>query len=172
MSMFQAQSSVNPNDHARASAVYPDHEFQDRIPSYAIDQPSSEGARNASHEAVLGTMLTPGTSITTSNAASPTDLSNHSHDLSEADAEDCLQMFRRQHLEYLSIMYLPPEMSAEQLLQQRPFLWLCIMAASAKRVSQQRSLNERIKTEVAQRLIHNFECSIDLLLELLVVIGW
>ncbi|KAK8110566.1 uncharacterized protein PG998_007023 [Apiospora kogelbergensis] len=47
---------------------------------------------------------------------------------SYAEAEAILHEFRTKRLRHFPILYIPPEMNAQALQRDRPFLWLCIRA--------------------------------------------
>ncbi|KAL2864261.1 Zn(II)2Cys6 transcription factor domain-containing protein [Aspergillus lucknowensis] len=88
-------------------------------------------------------------------------------------AEEYLTLFQTQFLPYFPCVHIPPDTTAEQLRQERPFTWLCIMAATCKLAAQRRALYDNIKTIVAQRMIHtSANTDIDILLGLLIYLGW
>lgn len=58
------------------------------------------------------------------------------HEPSPAEAEECLANFRTHKLKYLPFLSIPSSTSAQQLRQDRPFLWLCIMALGTRSTSQ------------------------------------
>ncbi|GKZ30329.1 hypothetical protein AbraIFM66950_008751 [Aspergillus brasiliensis] len=86
-----------------------------------------------------------------------------------SEAEEYLSMFVTQKLPYLPFVYFPPGTTAQHLHSDRPFLWLCIMAVTSKSPSQRRTLCDRIRDTVAQRMV--LDCygrDLDFLLGLLV----
>ncbi|GLA09832.1 hypothetical protein AnigIFM60653_000773 [Aspergillus niger] len=90
-----------------------------------------------------------------------------------SQAEEYLSMFVTQKLPYLPFVYFPPGTTAQHLRSDRPFLWLCIMAVTAKSPSQRRTLCDRIRDTVAQRMV--LDCygrDLDFLLGLMVYIAW
>ncbi|GLB23587.1 hypothetical protein AtubIFM61612_004182 [Aspergillus tubingensis] len=90
-----------------------------------------------------------------------------------SQAEEYLSMFVTQKLPYLPFVYFPPGTTAQQLRSDRPFLWLCIMAVTSKSPSQRRTLCNRIRDTVAQRMVHDcYGRDLDFLLGLLVYIAW
>ena len=88
------------------------------------------------------------------------------------DVEECLQTFCHSMLRYFPFMNPPADLA--WLQRERPFLLLCICAASSKSTKTRVVLGERIKQTVADRLVVNSHgiVNIDLLLGLLVFIAW
>jgi hypothetical protein len=93
-------------------------------------------------------------------------------ELSPAKAEEYLLNFRTYKSKYALFIHIPPTTSAEQLRQERPFLWLCIMAVSSKSTAEHQVLGRKIHKTVAQEMVVQFERNIDLLLGLLIFINW
>ncbi|KAF4979890.1 hypothetical protein FZEAL_4001 [Fusarium zealandicum] len=88
-----------------------------------------------------------------------------------AEAERYLKKFR-EWLKYFPLMVLPYDMTAETLRKERPFLWLCIMNITSMSGPQQLKLKDRVREEVATRVIMNNERSMDVLLGLLCYLSW
>lgn len=93
-------------------------------------------------------------------------------ELSPTEAEEYLMNFRNYKLKFFPFIHLPPTVTAEQLHQDRPFLWLCIMTASCKSTSKQLRLGNKIRQVLAEKIVVQSEKNIDLLLGLLTFIGW
>jgi hypothetical protein len=91
---------------------------------------------------------------------------------SPAEAEEYLINFQTNNSKYFPFVYIPSTTTAQQLRQERPFLWLCIMTVGSKSTSQQQVLGTKIRKTVAQEMIVQSEKSIDLLLGLLIFTGW
>jgi hypothetical protein len=88
-------------------------------------------------------------------------------------AEDCLEYFHSSMLTSFPFVYLRPDMTARQLREWYPFLWVNIMAVTSKHVtSQDFSITDSIKRFVAQKVVVDNEANLDLLLGLLVFICW
>lgn len=87
------------------------------------------------------------------------------------DAELYLDKFRNfaKHLPYVII---PPSTTAQQLRQERPILWLCIMAVAANQSTQQINLSRQLRTTFGQELFVEGRKSMDLLLAVLVYATW
>jgi hypothetical protein len=88
------------------------------------------------------------------------------------EAEECLLCFKRYHSQYFPFVYIPSTTTAQELRQDKPFLWLCIMAVSSKSTARQQVLSTKIRQTVAQEMLFQAEKNIDLLLGLLTFIGW
>ncbi|KAJ5591583.1 uncharacterized protein N7459_001952 [Penicillium hispanicum] len=88
------------------------------------------------------------------------------------EAEECLTQFRTTKARYFPFVYIPPTTTAQDLRQEKPFLWLAIMAISCRSTAQQQVLGDKIKQVVAEQMVMQSEKSIDLLLGLLAFVGW
>ncbi len=106
--------------------------------------------------------------LSSSSAAVPHD----AVEPSPFEAEEYLTAFRTHKSKYFPFLYIPSTITAQQLHQQRPFLWLCIMTISSRSTSQQQVLGSRVRDKLAQEMLLKSERSIDLLLGLLAYIGW
>ena len=123
-------------------------------------------------------LMTPSLSI--SSAASIADISPEDWitgimfpvEITTYEAEDNLRVFRNLKSNYFPFLYIAPTTTAQQLRQERPFLWLCIMSTSCRSVKQQCELVHRIKASVGPRLLLHSERNMDLLLGLLVFTTW
>lgn len=93
-------------------------------------------------------------------------------DPSPKEAEESLREFRTKRLPYFPFVHIPFSTTPEKLREERPFLWLCIIAVCAKSISKQTDLYTRIRELVAKKVVAEFERSVDLLLGLLTCIGW
>lgn len=109
---------------------------------------------------------TPNTSYSKSSSGTP-DL-----DLNPDECEECLTHFREFKLKYFPFVHIPSEMTAAELREVRPFLWLCIMSISTKSTARQKALAHEIRKTVAQVMLLESEKSIDLLVGLLIFLGW
>ncbi|KAI0104437.1 hypothetical protein F4814DRAFT_452551 [Daldinia grandis] len=95
-----------------------------------------------------------------------------SYEPSLAEAEEYLSNFKTYKLKYLPFVYIPSTTTAHQLQQDKPFLWLCVMATGSKSTLQQQILGKKIRQTVAEEMIIRSAKSLDLLLGLLAFIGW
>ncbi|KAL1963469.1 hypothetical protein VTN77DRAFT_8370 [Rasamsonia byssochlamydoides] len=91
---------------------------------------------------------------------------------SPEEAEDCLKTFRTRNLKYFPFTYIPESTSSQQLRQEWPFFWLCIMAITTKTVSKQLGLGRAIRQIASQEILVDGERNLDLLFGLLVFVGW
>ncbi|KAL4744771.1 hypothetical protein BDW72DRAFT_74764 [Aspergillus terricola var. indicus] len=137
---------------------------------------SFDAARdNATQHTVLPsipTTLTPDTNASESTSRSPVAFSTPAEP-TLLQAEECLATFRGQLLPYFPCVHISPDMTAQRLRERRPFTWLCIMSVTSKYAAQRRALNDKIKTIVAQRMVHSSASTdIDTLLGLLIYLGW
>lgn len=140
--------------------------------SQAFSQPSAGASTTATSMAVAGftsTLPAQNTPVNTMHQAPATGLVASDLPL---DVEECLQTFCHSMLRYFPFMHPPADLA--WLQRERPFLLLCICAASSKSTDARAVLGERIKQTVADRLVVNSHgiVNIDLLLGLLVFIAW
>ncbi|KIM97022.1 hypothetical protein OIDMADRAFT_169794 [Oidiodendron maius Zn] len=91
---------------------------------------------------------------------------------SQAEAEECLLHFRKYMSKYVPFIYIPLTTNAQQLRQERPFLWLCIMTVASKSTSQQQILGSKIRSIIAQEMVVQSERNVDLLLGILTFASW
>jgi hypothetical protein len=103
---------------------------------------------------------------------SPSSFRDASGEPSPVQAEEYLINFQTYKSKYFPFIYIPSTTSALQLVQERPFLWLCIMAVGSKSTLEQQVLGSKIRQIVAQDMVVQSEKNIDLLLGLLIFIGW
>ncbi len=88
------------------------------------------------------------------------------------EAEENLIIFRTNMLYFYPFMYIPPHKTAGELREEMPFLWFSINTVACKSVSQQQAMSASIRKHLAEKIIIECEKSMDLLLGLLVYIGW
>ncbi|UKZ81366.1 hypothetical protein TrVFT333_009138 [Trichoderma virens FT-333] len=88
-----------------------------------------------------------------------------------SEAEVYLVKFR-QWLEYFPYIHLEPDLTAEGLHRERPFLWLCIMNVTSMSMTQQATMRERVRQEIAQRMIVNGDRGIEMVQGLIALISW
>lgn len=92
--------------------------------------------------------------------------------VSADEAEDYLNTFRNHHARYFPFVYIPSDLTALQLRNQRPYLWLAILTTGSYSVRRQQQLGDIFRKEIAEAMVVRSEKSIDLLLALLTFIGW
>ncbi|KAK1966081.1 hypothetical protein LY78DRAFT_693024 [Colletotrichum sublineola] len=130
---------------------------------------------NKTHATSTGSVLSSGNiplSVTLSPQADG-DLLSYINDLSlSINDEDILSHFRKTHHPHLPFLSLPSDSSPSPLRQERPFLWLCLVAVSESHTLSQATLNDKVRSVVAQRIVLNLERNLELLQGLLVCIAW
>jgi hypothetical protein len=95
-----------------------------------------------------------------------------SYEPSLVEAEESLANFRTYKSKYFPFVHIPSTTTAQHLRQERPFLWLCIVAIGSKSTSTQEILGRQVRQTIAQELIVQSSKNIDLLLGLLAFVGW
>ncbi|KAJ5579581.1 uncharacterized protein N7459_005566 [Penicillium hispanicum] len=91
----------------------------------------------------------------------------------ETSPEACLAYFRDHMLKYFPFLYPPTDV--QWLRRERPFLFICIMAAASQSTQTKVALSEHIKQTITQRVFFDRDAStvnIDLLLGLLTFLAW
>ncbi|KFA62819.1 hypothetical protein S40285_03813 [Stachybotrys chlorohalonatus IBT 40285] len=87
------------------------------------------------------------------------------------EAEARLMKFRT-WLRNFPFMHIGPDVTARKLQREQPFLWLCIANTTSISVREQRLLRERVRREIAEKIVINQERSMELLLGLLAYTTW
>lgn len=90
---------------------------------------------------------------------------------SPKEAENCLTSFRTEWLVNFAFIHLQADTTARNLHEERPFLFLAIMAVSSSSSIQRRNIGMQLKQTLAKEILAE-EGSFDLLLGLLVFITW
>lgn len=92
--------------------------------------------------------------------------------ISPETAEKTLAQFRTHNLKILPFVHIPPHISSQALRQEKPFLWLCIMAVLTPGNIQRESLFGKISTLIQRKLLVEVAPSMDMLLGLMTFISW
>ncbi|KAF3760415.1 hypothetical protein M406DRAFT_237312, partial [Cryphonectria parasitica EP155] len=92
--------------------------------------------------------------------------------LTPDEAEQNLVEFRAHYGSACPFVYLPPEVTSQQLLEEKPFTWLNIMAVTTKSLRQQQLMHGAVRQQLADEMVLANEKSIDLLYGLLIYISW
>lgn len=128
--------------------------------------------------APIGAYASPGISSPSSAACSTSSTDYSVHDIcsslpiSPEEAEKTLNLMRVQNLKFLPFAYIPPHVTADQLRQDKPFFWLCIMAVTAPVNMQRDVLFGKITMLIHQKLLVEVSPSMDLLLGIMTFISW
>jgi hypothetical protein len=91
---------------------------------------------------------------------------------STEERADHLTEFRTQRLINFAFIHLPTGITPQRLQQERPFLFLTIIAVSSKSSSQRLGLGRKIKQILAREVFADHEGNFDVLLGLLVFTTW
>jgi hypothetical protein len=99
------------------------------------------------------------------------------HPIAIEASKDCLSdlellKIRDLHLPTFPFIYLPSDVSAEQLSLEKPLLSLAFKTISNKAASRQTELSKKLRTMVAMKVMVDGEKSIDLLLTILACMAW
>lgn len=88
------------------------------------------------------------------------------------EAVEDLNTFRKYMLIFLPVVHLPATMTSEMLKEAYPSLWFSIMTVTCKNVDRRLAMNEAARKFLAQKMVVDHEKSLDLLLGLIVIMGW
>lgn len=94
------------------------------------------------------------------------------HRVSARVADESLDNFKRAFLSTFPFVHISANMRPAELLIQRPFLWLVIMALTTKHASQQFAMEETIWNIISRRIIAEQHVSTDLLLGVICFASW
>jgi hypothetical protein len=95
-----------------------------------------------------------------------------SWELPMQDADNYLDRFRTTFLQYLPFVIISSLTTATQLRQERPLLWLAIMAVASNQSTQQINLSKELRISFGQEIFVEARRSMDLLLAILVYVTW
>lgn len=142
--------------------------LESKVRELMTDQNTSGQSSQATSETVFGT-----------RSASVTETDDGDKDIIDRClldleiAENYLELFKTILTPHFPFVVIPHQISAIQLREEKPFLFLAIMSsASYENMPLQRLLGTEVKKAVASRIILNGEVSFDLLQGLLVFLAW
>ncbi|KAJ5894130.1 hypothetical protein N7495_005821 [Penicillium taxi] len=88
------------------------------------------------------------------------------------ESEKLICQFRSQNLKSLPFIYLPTHLTSPQLRQEKPFLWLCIMAVTVPGNNERDILFKKVTEIIRQELLVSITSSMDMLLGVMTFISW
>ncbi|KAL3426139.1 zn 2cys6 transcription factor [Phlyctema vagabunda] len=91
---------------------------------------------------------------------------------SSTDAESYLRRFQTYFVRYLPFIVIPPSVTASQLRQERPFLWLSVMCVASCHTTQQLKLSKELRGIFGREAYFEGTRNMDLLLAVLVYGVW
>lgn len=91
---------------------------------------------------------------------------------SPENAELYLINFRTNFISHLPFLVIPQSVTAYRLRQERPILWLCIMAVASKNTNEQIILSKRVKEVFGKEAYVRGTRNLDFLLGVLVFATW
>ncbi|KPM46071.1 hypothetical protein AK830_g500 [Neonectria ditissima] len=116
----------------------------------------------------------PGNSVESASMSSASPDINETFRLPEptpAEAEVYFRKFK-EWLKNFPFMVFPHDTTAASLHESHPFLWLCIMNITSMSTLQQMLMKERIRREIATRIVVDHERTMDILLGLITYLAW
>lgn len=140
------------------------HSYQDN--AYTRPLPIGRGMSESSY--------TPATSA--SSAASPPvflqPVLHQNLEPSQEEAEMHLNRFRTDFTNTFPFIVIPPSVTAHQLRQERPVLWVCIMTVASNDTAQQIRYSKEVRGIFGREVFIEGNRSMDLLLAILVYAVW
>jgi hypothetical protein len=88
------------------------------------------------------------------------------------EAELCLNRFRSKFVKHLPFVVIPPSLTAHQLRQDRPFLWMAVMTVASTSSTSQFSMSRELRGIIANEVFLEGTRNMDLLLAVLVSASW
>lgn len=169
------RASQHPSRQTPSSQTTPTFEPSQTFPS-RLDSLATAAARTPPHQpSTCGTWEGKPAAYNvyrhTSSGRDDAKIDEPTIDPTAEEAEVYLDKFRG-WLKHFPFMIIPPEMTAETLREQRPFLWRCIMNVTSMSVAQQTLMRDKVRQEVAQRLVVDHERTMDILLGLICYVAW
>jgi len=79
---------------------------------------------------------------------------------------------RTQNLKFLPFVHIPSNLTADKLLQEKPFFWLCIMAVATPVPIERDALFRKITMLIQQKLLIEVSPSMDMLLGIMTFMSW
>ncbi|ORY58884.1 uncharacterized protein BCR38DRAFT_413199 [Pseudomassariella vexata] len=156
-----AESAAQPHDLGVPSSIgytnYPsDHHY---VSSYQVEKCFEPPIANT--RCHVPSVQTPSTMVVSSTShPSPNSIStsgSQETELTPAEAEEVLNTFHHQYLRFLPFIYIPPEMTAQRLQDERLFLWLNIRAVCCRSLTQVNRLGHNIREILARRVFVDLE---------------
>lgn len=111
-----------------------------------------------------------GTRSSTFHSPDATRSSGHEPTLEEAD--EFLDIFKAQMIQYSPFIIIPVATTAQELRSERPFLWLCIMAIATKSTEQSKILGREIRLAIGREILLEGKNNLDLLIGILAYTAW
>ncbi|KAK4238699.1 hypothetical protein C8A03DRAFT_14872 [Achaetomium macrosporum] len=102
----------------------------------------------------------------------PEELATCAEQLTPEEAEHNFSEFRKHNAFSAPFLCFAPDVTSARLREERPFLWLNLMAVTTKSLPQQRRMNQAIKQHLAQAMVVEDEKDLDLLWGLLIFMSW
>jgi hypothetical protein len=92
--------------------------------------------------------------------------------LSPELVEKWFEFFRDDMLNSFPLMHLPPQLTAQQLSQDRPFLLRSILSVASRCDNHRQELGQELMAELGQKMLVKNEGDVDMLLGILVYSTW
>jgi hypothetical protein len=146
-----------------------------RLTGDSVSTPSTNVILDSSTSFARYVLPTPARTATDSNvgqSSSSIDDDITIHEIPDVMANKQLDTFCRAFLPFFPFIHIPTLMTASDLRQQKPFLWLVIMSLTTKSVEQQRAMGYTIRRIVSQKVVAKHEKSMDILLGLICYLAW
>lgn len=161
------QGLVGDGQPQQQQAAGAEHDLTSSISSLASEANgiSAAGVGGVS----VGSPPTPQHSPGVSSLSNP---SKRPYEPSSDEAEGILAIFRSQMVKHLAFIYIPPDETAQQLRQTKPFLFRAIVAVTSTSIKDKLARGKELKQILAQSAVVENQSNLDLLLGILVYVAW
>ncbi|KAF5864628.1 hypothetical protein ETB97_007186 [Aspergillus alliaceus] len=83
-----------------------------------------------------------------------------------------LNRFRQENLKYLPFIYIPPHITPEELYEDKPFFWECVVAVLTPNLKEREALFMKVHDTIHQKLLVEATPSLDILLGVMTFMSW
>lgn len=89
-----------------------------------------------------------------------------------SQAQEQLTLFRERYLQCFPCIYIPPDMTSEQLREEKPFSWFTIMMMACQTSSLQFGMGAVWQRIISQKIVIEHEKNMDLLQGMVIYLAW
>ncbi|KAK9342228.1 hypothetical protein V1522DRAFT_416800 [Lipomyces starkeyi] len=137
---------------------------------YTPNRPSPNGS--GPHESIYTPTISTFSKSTPLNSLNAQPVLHPGLEPSPEDADRYLNRFRNDFVKHLPFVIISPSVTAHELRQERPILWISIMTVASSHSTQQISLSNEVRGILAREAFVQGTRNMDLLLAILVYATW
>lgn len=170
VSLIRSQTAVK-GPHDSPPVPTPGSLGQSGSEAAALPSLSSDSSPNTANTSVPACRAWGGRTIPPSGPGGPAD-AELDYYVPENEAQERLDLFRRDYPQFGPVVYIPPSVTAKELHQTRPLLWISIMACTTRSTRESHLIGDKVRHIVSERVVRQYERNLDLLQGLLVFLCW